>query len=248
MSVTRIGVWAGHGLLGQDRGRYLQVIRDVGFTDVCLVANDNTKRKDWHLYPGDLPRACNDIRAAGAMPHLMSWAVGSEAHTIEAVNALPDLAKACAVESVMLDAEEPWITPRVDHTALSGHYADLSEQLHALDIQLGVTAIVFTTWKAVEPLTMVADYVVPQAYSSADKPTVMQLGHAAYRTRGPGRMDTGLKGYNQTVASLPAGRKATEALADPVVNRVWYWSLYQISQSKQVQAFLRAWCKEVRHA
>lgn len=269
--IRSIGAWSFRGYLsGKGLKKGIKAVQALGHTDVYLTVNDNTgrykrrggkrvwvQRKDFHLFEkaATIKAAIRAYREAGITPHIMSW-VMPQLRYIAEMGQLVDLCNDGGAESLMLDVEEPWVHARgIDHKSAA---RDVAHALKGLDLPggLGVTGIVYHSRKAVGPLAELADYVVPQAYSTnrygPDKdqinrpdlyPGPMQELAVKRWARYGKRIVMGLAAYDQAGAGGMGTKAAMKAALDTTlelkIDTVAYWWLLSIARDRATAAFFR---------
>jgi hypothetical protein len=253
IGIGRIGAWAGRASMRTPTAvkRSIAFAREIGLGRLDVIVNDHSgdrAPRKFDTYPRAeilaLADAAND---AGMHVHLMTWIMPHADYLLRARDELAHLVDASHAHSIMLDAEEPWTlaTRRMP-------YPQAADLVRAWGIApIGVTGIGYADRVKLGGLVRLADYVVPQCYSTSssklDPGTVVPKfakrwrevfgvarrlvpGLAAYR-------QSGIAGYTPE-AALRAAFAGAEA--DPEAREVVYWSLGQIRDSPVATRVIRS--------
>lgn len=253
VGVRRIGVWAGSGSMASAATirRDVNFMKAVGVKRLDIIVNDDSEERSpmlkFKTYDADKIKALAlDANAAGIEVHLMTWVMPHPAYIDGMAMTLPALARDCSALSIVLDAEEPWTLAKRP-MAWAAAARDVRSALS--NIKMGVTAIGYCNKVKLGPLLDVADYWVPQCYSTetqkVDPATVVPQFVKRWR-KAFGRSKpfvVGLAGYRQKFgkgidANLRLAFAGAEALGD--VDEVIYWSLSSIRSNKQVAKTIQA--------
>lgn len=253
VGVRRIGAWAGMSSMvsAATIRRDVNFMRATGIRRVDIIVNDDSEERSpmlrFKTYDADMIKAfALDAAAAGIEVHLMSWVMPHPAYIDGLAMHLAPLARDCGALSVVLDAEEPWTLAK---RPMSWSVAATQVREALAGIKMGVTAIGYCNKTKLGPLLRVADYWVPQCYSTESQPLDPATVVPRFVTRwrnvfGPDKpIVPGLAGYRQKFgkgidANLRLAFAGAEALGD--VPDVVYWSLAAIRANKVVAKTIKA--------
>lgn len=255
IGVRRVGAWTGSSSMASPRAirDAVNFAKAVGLGRLDVIVNDHSAWRAptrFTTYPTvKIVALVHDARAAGLDVHLMSWVMPHRDYLLGARDALLPLLERTGASSLQFDAEEPWT-----QATKPMPYGDAAELVRALfpraqtmedelNVMVGVNAIGYAPAEKVGPLLSVADYVVPQCYSTStsklDPSTVVArlmrrwrkvftfkptcnfvVGLAAYRQSGIPGVLRGVGDADGLRRSGGAGRRARRHLlvarADPL--------------------------------
>jgi hypothetical protein len=249
--VLRVGAWAGWGSMASDNdvGRDVSFAASIGLARLDIVCNDHARdrsSRDFGTYNKKRILAlAQAARGAGLEVHLMTWCMPHEDYLRGMAEQMIEIADSCGAASIQLDAEEPWTQAKRPMG-----YVAAAQLVHELldDMKWGVTGIGYAPVEKVGPLVRVADYMVPQCYSTSSSglnpATVAQRLSARWRNHfGDRELVVGLAAYRQgnlpghtTEAAVAAAFKGAKEVG---ANAAVYWSLRHLRSSKLVAKSLR---------
>ena len=142
----------------------IDFIRFAGFNDVVLGIGNKFSSGVWvPTYPkGRIIDVAKRLIDNGSRVHLMPWAIRSEHWLKHAVPWFAKTAEEAGCLSVLFDAEKDWHNGTISAAKAAKFITDCMSDLP--DIGFGVTGL-SNLHSSVFPLAVMADYVVPQAYS-----------------------------------------------------------------------------------
>ena len=252
IGITTVGAWAGAASMASASAirRDIAFAKSIGLRRIDIIVNDHAAERlpaKFTSYDLDKVTALADAAgAAGLEVHLMSWLMPSTPYIDRAADILLPLVRRCRAKSIVWDCEEPWTLARnqLPHAAAAEIVAD-----RFVGVPCGVTGIGYAPTEKLAPICAVAEYIVPQCYSTASSGlnpgTVVPKFAARWRKVFPGKpLAIGLAAYRQSgipgytpEAALRAASAGAEA--DPQATTAIYWSLGQIRQSSIATRVLR---------
>ena len=256
MTIKRIGAWVDRRGVGSEWRRWLEVTVNLGLTDVSLCVHAQDVGKPFEPFQPAV-KVANIVKAyaaAGIRAHVMFWPQPQAAHTsavLAYLGKIVDVAGS-ALASAELDCEEQWT--RSAWRLLRGK--SVAAQYRAgwpSGLPLVVNGITAALPKYLD-LIAIADWVIPQAYTSMRKGQGSTPGARqrvvlkAWAKAAPkARHICGLAAYDQEGAG---GFSAQQALllafqaATDEVDEVRYWSLAELAGGPDA-AFVKARCAEL---
>ena len=246
-----VGAWVGFGTFRNNAGidRDLKLADELGLTRLDVIVNDHSGSRQPRVFStynkSRIEALCKRANDQGIEIHLMSWWMPHASYIHEGAKQLVDLVDRCGARSVMLDAEEPWTQARRrmdwdDAAALT------AQELR--EITWGVTGIGYAPTDKLKPLVELADYMVPQCYStsrnSLDPATAApKLCGRWRRVFGDRPLVIGLAGYRQKGRiGYTKDRFMTTAYAAAKSQHptdIVYWSLRHIRSSHTTSKIIR---------
>ena len=256
MAIKRIGAWVDRRGVGSDWRKWLEVAVNLGLTDVslCVHAQDAGKPFDPFQPAVKVANIVKAYAAAGVRAHVMFWPQPSPTHTSAVLAYLHQLVALAgeALSSAELDCEEQW-TRSASRLLRGKAVAAQYRRGWPSGLPLVVNGITAALPKYL-PLVAIADWVIPQAYTSTrkgqgSKPGFRQLVVLDFWAKAApkARMICGLAAYDQDGAG---GYGAEQALllafdaAAEKVDEVRYWSLAELAGGPDA-AFVRRRCAEL---
>lgn len=258
MGLTRIGAWVDRRGVGSDWRRWLKVAVDVGLTDVSLCVHAQDAGKPFEPFQ-TAEKVANIVKAyaaaAGVRAHLMFWPQPRMAHANILLDYLHDVREIAgnALTSAELDVEEQWT--RSGYRLVFGkEVAKLYRERWPVGLPLVVNGITAALPKYL-PLVAIADWVIPQAYTSTRKGQGSEPGarqrvvlETWSKLAPKARMICGLAAYDQEGAggysAADALTLAFNAAARFGVDEVRYWQLAELAGGPDAE-FVKARCKEL---
>ncbi len=254
MTILRIGAWAMRGGVQTQWTKVLQRAQQLGLTDVSLSAHAQDAGQPFEPFAtaSHVAAVLRAYAAAGIRGHLMFWPQPSPGHAKELLAYLAEVRRLAgdALVTAELDAEEQW----TGHPRRSTHGAAVAAQLKAgwpSGVRLGVNGITAALPKILD-LVRVADFVIPQAYTSTKKhqtrpPGTRQTEVAkAWRAKLPAgcKLLMGLAAYSQEGAGGHPAARAMQLAFDAAAaetDELRYWSLEAL-EGGPAHTFVKARC------
>jgi len=252
MSVQRVGIFCDFGLPA-DLAMWAAELADVGFSDAVIGLDHSDDGKLQMLAsPQRIADAAHELRLLDIDCHLMSWPTPNERDIRDNVERIRPLAEDIQVRSWLLDVEHGWMTDLdADGDEGTNHHQGaelLAELLDGFGGLVGVTGYGYLP-RSLHPLILlVADYLLPQAYSiwqpsksytlaAGSAPGILQAGSVrSWRTSErkmrpdskPMHMIAGLACYYQARPDRDQLRSMGDAwqamLNTNECTEAWYWS------------------------
>ena len=256
MGVTRIGAWVDRRGVGSDWRRWLEVAVKIGLTDVslCVHAQDAGKPFEAFVPAVKLANIVKAYSAAGVRAHLMFWPQPRAAHANILLDYLHDVREIAgnALTSAELDVEEQW-TRSAYRLVFGASVAKLYRERWPSGLPLVVNGITAALPKYL-PLVAIADWVIPQAYTSTRKGQGSTPGarqkvvlEAWGKLAPKARMICGLAAYDQEGAGGLSAENALSLAFEAAASRVdevRYWSLAELAGGPDA-TFVTARCAEL---
>jgi hypothetical protein len=256
VTVNRIGAWVDRRGVGSDWRKWLELATQLGLTDVslCVHAQDAGKPFEAFVPAVKVGNIVKAYAAAGIRAHVMLWPQPRVSHANAVLGYLHDVADLAgpALTSAELDVEEQWT--RSGYRLVFGpKVAQLYRARWPSGLPLVVNGITAALPKFLG-LVAVADWVIPQAYTSTRKGqgstpgTRQRVVLETWAKAAPrARMICGLAAYDQEGAG---GYSAEQALllafeaAASRVDEVRYWSLAELAGGPDA-TFVKKRCQEL---
>ena len=256
MTVNRIGAWVDRRGVGSEWRKWLGVASELGLTDVSLCVHGQDAGKPFAPFQptAKVAEICRAYAAAGIRAQVMFWPQPRASHANAVLVYLHEVADLAgpALTSAELDVEEQW-TRSAYRLVFGASVAKLYRTRWPSGLPLVVNGITAALPKFLG-LVAVADWLIPQAYTSTRKgqgakPGVRQrvVLDTWAKAAPKARMICGLAAYDQDGAG---GYSAEQALllafkaAGERVDEVRYWSLAELAGGPDA-AFVKARCQEL---
>lgn len=256
MAVTRIGAWVDRRGVGSDWRKWLELAVNLGLTDVslCVHAQDAGKPFDPFQPAVKVANIVKAYAAAGVRAHIMFWPQPRLQHANALLDYLHDVADIAgpALTSAELDCEEQ-LTRSPYRLVFGASVAQLYRNRWPSGLPLVINAITAALPK-LKPWVSIADWVIPQAYTSTRKGQGSTPGERQrvvldtwVKAAPKARLICGLAAYDQEgaggLSADDALTRAFEAAAERV-DEVRYWSLAELAGGPDA-AFVRRRCAEL---
>lgn len=256
MGVTRIGAWVDRRGVGSDWRKWLELAVNLGLTDVslCVHAQDAGKPFAPFQAAAKVAEICRAYAAAGIRAHIMLWPQPRTSHANAVLGYLHEVIDLAgpALTSAELDVEEQW-TRSAYRLVFGASVAKLYRSRWPSKLPLVVNGITAALPKFL-PLVAVADWVIPQAYTSTRKGQGSKPGARqrvvldTWRKAAPNaRMICGLAAYDQEGAGGHTAQHAVMLAYDAaaaLVDEVRYWSLAELAGGPDAE-FVSRRCQEL---
>jgi len=254
LSDVRCGAWAGWATMASDTAvrRNIAVATNVGLSRLDIIINDHSVARASRPYDtysqNRIVALCKAANDAGLAVHITTWVMPHRAYIERMGLEMHELAERAKIESVVLDAEEPWTLARAPMPWVDA--ADLVKTSMG-QIRWGVTGIGYASPTKLGPLVRRAAYGLPQCYATNSATSArpedaapryvarwrevfdldeVVVGLAAYNQRG-------ISGHN-VESSIRAAYQGARTVA-PSADVSW-WSLSAIRNDVTVQKAVRA--------
>lgn len=242
-SGTKIGVWAGRSAIKNPIPAVAAAAK-MGIGHLHLMVNDHSaQRQPLQTFmarpsrgfatakPSTLLAVARECRRHSVCLHLTTWVMPHDAYAegmIEYLGTVTRLLREVSpIQSVVLDAEEPWVRASVQGADRHRVARRIGEGLNGLGLLMGVTGIGFLP-DYVLPLLASADYGVPQCYLTKGgslRRSGASRAIAKWQRTSTGDLAIGLAGYRTTPTIMRQGVD----LADDLPT-IW-WSLNSLRRS-----------------
>lgn len=241
-AVRKVSAWAGSGALADPHG-YADFAHAIGLRRIDLMVNEHSAWRDprpFDTYSADkIERFAEAVAGHGIELHLTSWLMPHADYIAKAMHDLLELLERTGAISILFDCEEPWTKARrrLQYSAAARLVRDAFA-----GVVIGVTGIGYAPVDKLGPICSVADYLVPQCYSTStskqDPVDVVGKFTARWRREWPEqRVEVGLAAYRQTgIPGYTADAAMRAAFAgaqnDKRSSVVIYWSLAALRKDK----------------
>jgi hypothetical protein len=226
----------------------IELAIDLGFNRLDIMINEISKQRSPIDFNETLPWSREKLRDAAKMAidlgmkevHFTAWVMPHVTYMAYAGDSLSWLVDKSDAHGVVLDAEGPWTHAKSPDR--DGSARMFREQASGIRF-LGVTGIGYADAKKLDPLIQIADYGVPQCYSTRTSGVSPQhVGRLASHWENFGKpLCPALAAYRQTgiigYAAGSAMRTARQRLRK--YDTVIYWSLRHIKGNPIMQEILR---------
>ena len=256
MTVNRIGAWVDRRGVGSEWRKWLGVASELGLTDVSLCVHGQDAGKPFAPFQpaAKVAEICRAYAAAGIRAHIMFWPQPRASHAnavLSYLQAVADIAGS-ALTSAELDVEEQW-TRSAYRLVFGSSVAKLYRTRWPSGLPLVVNGITAALPKFLG-LVAVADWLIPQAYTSTRKGQGSTPGarqkvvlEAWGKLAPKARMICGLAAYDQEGAGGLSAENALSLAFEAAASRVdevRYWSLAELAGGPDA-TFVAARCQEL---